>query len=42
VGKNMKNSTTGIDEEILNQVTCFDTFNCNWLWYTMVDAVEML
>jgi hypothetical protein len=39
VGENMKNST--IDKNILDQVTCFDTFNCNWLWY-LVDAVAML
>jgi hypothetical protein len=39
VGKNMKNST--IDKKFLNQVTCIDIFNCNWLWY-LVDAVEML
>ena len=35
----MKNST--IDKIFLNQVTCIDIFNCNWLWY-LVDAVEML
>ena len=35
----MKNST--IDKKFLNQVTCIDIFNCNWLWY-LVDAVAML
>ena len=35
----MKNST--IDKIFLNQVTCIDIFNCNWLWY-LVDAVAML
>jgi hypothetical protein len=36
-GKNMKNLT--IDEKILDQMTCFDSFNCNWLWY-LVDAAS--
>jgi hypothetical protein len=39
VGKNMKNST--IDKKFLNQVTCIDIFNCNWLWY-LDDAVAIL
>jgi len=39
VGKKKKNST--IDKKFLDQVTCIDIFNCNWLWY-LVDAVAML
>ena len=39
VERNMKIST--IDTKFLDQVTCFDIFNCVWLWY-LVDAVEML
>ena len=37
--KKKKNST--FDKKFLDQVTCIDIFNCNWLWY-LVDAVEML
>jgi hypothetical protein len=39
-GKANKKIST-IDKKCLNQVTCFDIFNCNWLWY-LVHAVELL
>ena len=35
--KNLKIST--LDKKFLDQVTCLDTFMCNWGWY-LVDAVE--